>query len=123
MAFCVELTDAIDNVFESGDGGKEAGEHHGDIDEIDFCNDEKLLPDSYRRYLESKIRDVTPYTGLPLLMHMRERETKAARHTQTQGQPKRTPGEKKEKKVVNKKPAPRRKALPARGMSGRRQGG
>jgi GTP-binding protein len=41
-----------------------------------FVNDEKLLDDSYRRYLESQLREHTPYTGLPLLFHMRAREAR-----------------------------------------------
>ncbi len=41
-----------------------------------FVNDEKLLDDGYRRYLESQLRVHTPYTGLPLLFHMRAREAR-----------------------------------------------
>ncbi|HEX8309975.1 MAG TPA: ribosome biogenesis GTPase Der [Chthoniobacteraceae bacterium] len=41
-----------------------------------FVNNEKLLPDSYRRFLEARIREKTPYTGLPLLMHLRAREVR-----------------------------------------------
>lgn len=41
-----------------------------------FVNDEKLLDDSYKRYLESKLREHSPYTGLPLLFHMRAREAR-----------------------------------------------
>ena len=41
-----------------------------------FVNDEKLLDDSYRRYLESKLREHSPYTGSPLLFHMRAREAR-----------------------------------------------
>ncbi len=38
-----------------------------------FVNDEKLLIQSYRRHLESKIREHTPYTGLPIKLHLRAR--------------------------------------------------
>lgn len=38
-----------------------------------FVNDEKLMVDSYRKYLDSKIRESRPYTGLPILLHMRAR--------------------------------------------------
>ncbi len=41
-----------------------------------FCNDEKLLPESYRRYLEAQVRESHPFTGLPLLFHLRPREAK-----------------------------------------------
>jgi GTP-binding protein len=39
-----------------------------------FVNDEKLLTESYLRFLEARIREHTPYTGLPLLLHFRARE-------------------------------------------------
>src|SRR6266853_926285 len=38
-----------------------------------FVNDEKLLVESYRRFLEARIREHTPYTGLPLILHFRAR--------------------------------------------------
>ena len=38
-----------------------------------FVNDEKLLEDSYRRFIESHIREKAPYTGLPILFHFRAR--------------------------------------------------
>lgn len=41
-----------------------------------FVNDEKLLDESYHRYLEAQIRQHTPYVGLPLLFRFRGRETK-----------------------------------------------
>jgi GTPase len=41
-----------------------------------FCNSEKLLDDTYRRYLEASIRKEVPYPGLPLLFHFREREVR-----------------------------------------------
>jgi GTP-binding protein len=41
-----------------------------------FVNDEKLLDDSYRRYLEARLREHTPYTGSPLLFHLRAREAR-----------------------------------------------
>jgi GTP-binding protein len=43
-----------------------------------FVNDEKLLVESYRRVLEARIREKTPYTGLPLLFHMRARESRGS---------------------------------------------
>ncbi len=39
-----------------------------------FCNDGKLLEDSYRRFLEARIREVQPFEGLPLLLRLRSRE-------------------------------------------------
>lgn len=41
-----------------------------------FVNNEKLLVESYRRFLEARIREKTPYTGLPLLFHLRAREVR-----------------------------------------------
>jgi GTP-binding protein len=38
-----------------------------------FVNDEKLLDQSYRRYLETQLREKSPYTGLPILLHLRAR--------------------------------------------------
>ncbi len=95
---------------------------------IFFCNDEKLLVDTYRRFLESRIREKTPYTGLPLLFHLRAREVKGVekkRPTRAKAAPA-PDGEAKPvrvKKVTHKAPAKRRKALPARGISGNRKGG
>ena len=39
-----------------------------------FVNDEKLLDQRYRRYIESRIREKVPYTGLPLMIRPRGRE-------------------------------------------------
>ena len=44
-----------------------------------FVNDDKLLNQSYRRFIESRIREKCPYTGLPLLLHLRAREKKKAK--------------------------------------------
>lgn len=38
-----------------------------------FVNDPKLLGDTYRRYLEARIRDRQPYPGLPVLLTCRPR--------------------------------------------------
>ena len=38
-----------------------------------FVNDPKLLGETYRRYLEAKIREIEPYSGLPILMSLRPR--------------------------------------------------
>jgi GTP-binding protein len=60
-----------------------------------FVNDEKLLDDSYRRFIESHIREKAPYTGLPLIFHFRARTpretandtrgSKFGRHPETGG--------------------------------------
>jgi len=39
-----------------------------------FVNDDKLLTESYIRFLHARIREHTPYTGLPLILHFRARE-------------------------------------------------
>jgi GTP-binding protein len=44
-----------------------------------FVNDEKLLDQSYRRFIESRIREKSPYTGLPILLHLRAREKRKAK--------------------------------------------
>jgi GTP-binding protein len=38
-----------------------------------FVNDDKLLTQTYRRYLEAQVRAHTPYTGLPLTLFLRAR--------------------------------------------------
>ena len=38
-----------------------------------FVNDEKLLDQSYHRYLDTQIREKAPYTGLPIQLHLRAR--------------------------------------------------
>ena len=50
-----------------------------------FVNDEKLLDESYRRFIESHIREKAPYTGLPILFHFRPREARD-KESQTRGQ-------------------------------------
>ena len=62
-----------------------------------FVNDEKLLDQSYHRYLDTQIREKMPYTGLPIVLHLRARtprdksnETrgqKFGRHPETGGRP------------------------------------
>ena len=44
-----------------------------------FVNQSDLLIDSYRKYLDSKIRLEVPWTGLPLRFHFREREARGRR--------------------------------------------
>lgn len=39
-----------------------------------FVNDDKLLDQSYRRFIESRIREKVPYTGLPLMLRLRARQ-------------------------------------------------
>jgi GTP-binding protein len=38
-----------------------------------FVNDPRLLNDTYRRYLEARIRDAEPYVGLPVIVTLRPR--------------------------------------------------
>jgi GTP-binding protein len=38
-----------------------------------FCNEARLLDDSYRRFLEASIRELQPFEGLPLLIQLRSR--------------------------------------------------
>ncbi len=39
-----------------------------------FVNDPKLLGETYRRYLEARIREVEPYPGLPIILTARPRK-------------------------------------------------
>jgi GTP-binding protein len=48
------------------------------VEIVVFCNDGKLVGDSYRRYLENRIREVEPFEGLPILFRFRSREEKAS---------------------------------------------
>jgi GTPase len=50
-----------------------------------FVNDEKLLDESYRRFIESHIREKAPYTGCPILFHFRAR-TPRDKQNETRGQ-------------------------------------
>jgi hypothetical protein len=59
-----------------------------------FVNNAKLMKDSYRRYIEKKLRENFEFAGTPLVVIPRSREEKA------QGQKKRSP-----KKSVEKKSA------------------
>ncbi len=93
-----------------------------------FCNDEKLLVDSYRRFLEAKVRATWPYTGLPLLFHLRPREVKgsakqAARGRKGGEQKPKTPRGEEHASRKKKQLYPEGKKRPARGITGRRQGG
>jgi len=44
-----------------------------------FCNKKSLLPNNYERYLENKIREQSPYTGIPIRFIFRERESRRSR--------------------------------------------
>ncbi len=46
---------------------------------IAFVNAAKALDDSYSRYLISKIREEQPFTGLPVILELRERQSSASR--------------------------------------------
>jgi GTPase len=43
-----------------------------------FVNDPKLLGETYRRFLEARIRDHEPYPGLPILISLRPRAEKGS---------------------------------------------
>ena len=44
-----------------------------------FVNEPRLLPETYRRYLEACIRKAQPYPGLPIILTLRPRSKKLAR--------------------------------------------
>lgn len=78
-----------------------------------FCNDGKLLEDSYRRFLEARIREVEPFEGLPIVLRLRSRagrETKPEPRGETRYRPKGlTKKEAKEKARTRKKGKPGRR--------------
>ena len=41
-----------------------------------FVNDPGLLTDTYRKYLENKLRETYPFPGLPVLLKQRGREAR-----------------------------------------------
>jgi len=47
----------------------------GPVEFILFVNDPSLMNETYRRYLESRIRNAEPYPGLPILLTLRCRAT------------------------------------------------
>jgi GTP-binding protein len=49
------------------------GEHLHAPEFVLFVNDPRLLSQSYARYLEARIRDAQPYTGLPIILTLRPR--------------------------------------------------
>jgi GTP-binding protein len=42
-----------------------------------FVNDPRLLSQTYKRYLESRIRDAQPFPGLPIILTLRPRAKSA----------------------------------------------
>src|SRR6266542_1741654 len=44
-----------------------------------FVNEPRLLPETYRRYLEARIREAQPYTGLPIILTLRPRSESVTR--------------------------------------------
>jgi hypothetical protein len=57
-----------------------------------FCNDKSLLDDSYRRFLESRIRAVEPWEGLPIDLHLRERPARGVARARKGGSKTTPPG-------------------------------
>jgi GTPase len=43
-----------------------------------FVNDPQLMPGSYRRYVEARIREAEPYPGLPIMLTLRARSQKCS---------------------------------------------
>jgi predicted GTPase len=46
-----------------------------------FVNDPSLITETYRRYLEARIRKTEPYPGLPIIVTLRPRTGNVARTT------------------------------------------
>ncbi|MDP9186123.1 MAG: ribosome biogenesis GTPase Der [Verrucomicrobiota bacterium] len=57
----------------SAKGRIRRGEHLQPAEFVLFVNDPRLLPQSYRRYLEAQIRDAQPYDGVPIILTLRPR--------------------------------------------------
>jgi GTP-binding protein len=56
--------------------------HRGDLAPPEFMlfvNDPHLLNDTYRRYLEARIREAEPYPGLPIILTLRARARNVSR--------------------------------------------
>ena len=43
-----------------------------------FVNDDQILPDSYRKYMESNLREASAFLGLPIIIQLRGREKRSA---------------------------------------------
>ena len=43
-----------------------------------FVNDPQSMPESYRRYVEARIREAEPYPGLPIILTLRARSQKCS---------------------------------------------
>jgi hypothetical protein len=67
-----------------------------------FCNDKGLLEDSYRRFLEGRIRGVEPWEGLPIDLHLRERPPRGVARSRKGGS-KATPAGKAPKPQVRRR--------------------
>ena len=67
-----------------------------------FCNDKGLLEDSYRRFLEGRIRGVEPWEGLPIDLHLRERPPRGVARSRKGGS-KATPAGKAPKPLVRRR--------------------
>jgi len=57
----------------SAKGRIRRGEHLQPAEFVLFVNDPRLLSQSYRRYLEARIRDAQPYDGVPIILTLRPR--------------------------------------------------
>jgi GTP-binding protein len=53
-------------------GGKEERQLQP-LEFVLFVNDPQLINETYRRYLESRIRTAEPYPGLPIVLTLRRR--------------------------------------------------
>src|SRR5436189_2502507 len=60
----------------SGKGRIHRREHLQPPEFVLFVNDPRLVAQSYARYLEARIRDAEPYSGLPIILTLRPRSQK-----------------------------------------------
>jgi hypothetical protein len=44
-----------------------------------FVNDPQLMTETYRRYVEARIREAEPYPGLPIILRLRARARNVSR--------------------------------------------
>jgi GTP-binding protein len=68
-----------------------------------FCNDKGLLEESYRRFLEGRIRGVEPWPGLPIDLHLRERPPRGAARARKGGSSGAAPAQRPPKPTVRRR--------------------
>ena len=74
--------DGLHSVEASIGKGSASEKSRGDVappEFVLFVNDPRLITESYRRYLEARIREAEPYPGLPIILTLRARARNVSR--------------------------------------------